>query len=246
QGTQEEVTNEQQKYCGTEVEEKNNNPLKGQFKDTDHKQPPCVLLVSKEPDTNQGWLELCDREWGLRANQVLCPENTNWRDIHKKKPFSRNLLRSPNPEGLSTSLLPPQEQFDPPPQKKPLETLGDWCVKEQLVDLLEEGLWAELLDVYQPHIYILDWYEDSKLHKHVYELHVKLLAEDKKTVIVQHDFTPENDMCGDPKGWNSVSHIFKSYGSGVRYAHFLHKSKDLSVLGYHRTRVADSSLFVNL
>lgn len=43
-----------------------------------------------------------------------------------------------------------------------------------------------------------------------------------------------------------VSHIFKSYGPGVRYIHFLHKSKDLSVLGFHRTRVADSTLFVQL
>lgn len=235
-----------------------------------------VPLV-KEPDTDEGWLELCDREWGLKEKAVVIPDNVSWRDAYKKKPFGRNFLRSPNPEGLSTSQPPPQEEFDPPPEKKPLETLGDftgwqisteeipvdrsnippgvvvcylpiysWCVKEQMVDLLSEGLWPELLDSYQPDIYVLDWYEDSKLHKHVYELHVKLLAEDKTTVLSHLDLTPENNMSGQPEGWNTVSHIFKSYGPGVRYIHFLHKSKDLSVLGFHRTRVADSTLFVQL
>ncbi|KAG9478268.1 hypothetical protein GDO78_013321 [Eleutherodactylus coqui] len=233
--------------------------------------------VEKEPETAQGWLELFEKEWGLRGRAIILPDNANWKEIYKKKPFGRNLLKSPNPEGLSTTQPPPKEEFDPPPEKKPLETLGDfsgwqistedipvdrsnvppgvvvcylpeysWCVKEQLLDLSSEGLWPELLDSYQPDIYVLDWYEDSKLHKYVYELHVKLLADDKKTILAQLDLTPENAMSGEPKGWNMVSHIFKSYGSGLRYIHFLHKSKDLSVLGFHRTRVADSTLFAQL
>uniref|UniRef100_A0A8D0H1A7 FBA domain-containing protein n=1 Tax=Sphenodon punctatus TaxID=8508 RepID=A0A8D0H1A7_SPHPU len=32
-----------------------------------------------------------------------------------------------------------------------------WCTKLQLVDLLKEGLWVDLLDTYQPEIYIFDW-----------------------------------------------------------------------------------------
>ncbi|XP_053328337.1 F-box only protein 50 isoform X6 [Spea bombifrons] len=230
-----------------------------------------------EPETAQGWLDLCDREWGLTKRDIQLPESADWRDIYKKRPFGRNFLKSPNPEGLSTSQPPPREECDPPPQKKPLETLGDfrgwqisteeipvdrskvpegvvvcylpvysWCVKEQVVDLVAEGLWEDLLDSYQPDIYVLDWYEDSKLHRHVYELHVTLLAADKTTVISRYDVTPENDMSGDLKGWNLVSHVFKSYGPGVRFIRFLHKSKDLSVLGFHRTRLADSTVFAQL
>ncbi|KAE8585860.1 hypothetical protein XENTR_v10021480 [Xenopus tropicalis] len=249
QQMQKEIAGEQIKDGGTLVEKKQQSEtsaLQEQHKNTAQQNTESVPLVHKEPETAQEWLELCDREWGLRSRQISMPDSASWKEIYKHRPFSRNFLKSSNPEGLSTSLMPPQEPCEPPPQKQPLETLGGWCVKEQMVDLLAEGLWPELLDNYQPHIYVLDWYEDSKLHKNVYELHVKLLADDKKTVIAQHDLTPENDMSGDPQGWNTVSHIFKAYGSGVRYVHFLHKSKDLSVLGFHRTRVTDSSLFVNL
>ncbi|XP_002940404.3 uncharacterized protein nccrp1 isoform X1 [Xenopus tropicalis] len=280
QQMQKEIAGEQIKDGGTLVEKKQQSEtsaLQEQHKNTAQQNTESVPLVHKEPETAQEWLELCDREWGLRSRQISMPDSASWKEIYKHRPFSRNFLKSSNPEGLSTSLMPPQEPCEPPPQKQPLETLGNfsgwkisteeipvdrtkvppgvvvcylpvysWCVKEQMVDLLAEGLWPELLDNYQPHIYVLDWYEDSKLHKNVYELHVKLLADDKKTVIAQHDLTPENDMSGDPQGWNTVSHIFKAYGSGVRYVHFLHKSKDLSVLGFHRTRVTDSSLFVNL
>ncbi|KAM9323933.1 F-box only protein 50 [Gastrophryne carolinensis] len=242
-----------------------------------HEVHPHIPVEVKEPETAEGWFELCNKEWRLNERSVVIPNDASWKDIYKKKPFGRNFLKSPNPEGLSTSQPPPAEEVDPPPQKRPLETLGDfsgwqisteeipvdtskvppgvvvcylpvysWCVKEQMVDLLSEGLWPELLDSYQPDIYVLDWYEDSKLHKNVYELHVALLAEDKKTVLAQLDLAPENDMSGEPKGWNFISHIFKSYGPGVRFIHFLQKSKDLSVLGFHRTRIADSTLFAQL
>lgn len=121
-----------------------------------------------------------------------------------------------------------------------------WCIKEQLIDLISEGLWAELLDSFQPDICILDWYEDSKLHQFVYELHVKLLGDDKSTVIQEVSLTPEDSMSGDSTGWKNVSHVFKAYGPGVRYVHFLHKSKDLFVVGFHRTRLTNTSVFVKL
>ncbi|KAG8535601.1 hypothetical protein GDO81_028181, partial [Engystomops pustulosus] len=86
----------------------------------------AVLLppVEKEPETPQGWMDLCMKEWRLTERTIILPDNPNWKDLYKKKPFGRNFLKSPNPEGLSTSQPPPQEEFDPPPEKKPLETLG--------------------------------------------------------------------------------------------------------------------------
>ncbi|KAJ1109079.1 hypothetical protein NDU88_006446 [Pleurodeles waltl] len=121
-----------------------------------------------------------------------------------------------------------------------------WCIKEQVIDLVSEGLWEELLDSFQPEICILDWYEDSKLHEFVYELHVKLLGADKSTVIQEFSLTPEDSRSGDSTGWKNVSHVFKAYGPGVRFVHFLHKSKDLFVVGFHRTRLTNTSVFVKL
>lgn len=44
-----------------------------------------------------------------------------------------------------------------------------------------------------------------------------------------------------------VSHVFKRYGPGVRFVHFLQKTKDVETpAGYLRTRATDSSVSVQL
>uniref|UniRef100_A0A7N4PXZ8 FBA domain-containing protein n=2 Tax=Sarcophilus harrisii TaxID=9305 RepID=A0A7N4PXZ8_SARHA len=122
-----------------------------------------------------------------------------------------------------------------------------WTVKQQCVDLLAEGLWEELLDDEQPDITIMDWFEDSRLDVCVYELHVWLLAADRQTVIRQYHAAPRPSPRGPGGRWCQVSHVFKRYGPGVRFVHFLHKSKNrLGSEGFRRTRVTDSSVSVQL
>lgn len=42
-----------------------------------------------------------------------------------------------------------------------------------------------------------------------------------------------------------MSHVFRQYGPGVRFVHFLHKTKDRAEPGgLRRTRVTDSSVSV--
>lgn len=44
-----------------------------------------------------------------------------------------------------------------------------------------------------------------------------------------------------------VSHVFHQYGPGVRFVHFLHKTKNrIEPGGLRRTRVTDSSVSVQL
>ncbi|KAF5896590.1 F-box only protein 50, partial [Clarias magur] len=69
-----------------------------------------------------------------------------------------------------------------------------WFSLEQRVDLKAEGLWDELLDSFQPDIAVEDWYEESQLHKSIYELHVKLLAADGQTVIKEHACSPTENL----------------------------------------------------
>ncbi|XP_027711051.1 F-box only protein 50 isoform X2 [Vombatus ursinus] len=172
---------------------------------------------------------------------------------------------------LGVPLSPgPSEQginiYEPPPPcgpARPLETLGNfsgwqistekllpnfsWTVKQQCVDLLAEGLWEELLDDEQPAITVMDWFEDSRLDVCVYELHVWLLAADRRTVLRQYHAAPRPSP-RDPGGrWCQVSHVFKHYGPGVRFIHFLHKAKNrLGSDGFRRTRVTDSSVSLQL
>uniref|UniRef100_A0A8C5WGQ8 FBA domain-containing protein n=1 Tax=Leptobrachium leishanense TaxID=445787 RepID=A0A8C5WGQ8_9ANUR len=95
-------------------------------KETYKKQGIIDHAVPTEPETAQGWMDLCITEWALKDRKISLPEGADWRVIYKKRPFGRNLLKSPNPEGLSTYQPPPQEECDPPPQRRPLETLGDF------------------------------------------------------------------------------------------------------------------------
>ncbi|KAK1154479.1 F-box only protein 50 [Acipenser oxyrinchus oxyrinchus] len=121
-----------------------------------------------------------------------------------------------------------------------------WFTLEQKIDLKGEGLWEELLDVYQPDISIQDWYEDSKLHEEVYQLQVRLLGADGQTVIQEFKLNPKNDTAGDPERWLEVSHVFRGYGPGVRHLHFLHRVKTMRMMDFMATRVTDSSVLVKL
>ncbi|XP_036976568.1 F-box only protein 50 [Acanthopagrus latus] len=119
-----------------------------------------------------------------------------------------------------------------------------WFSMEQVVDLKAEGLWEELLDEFQPEIVIQDWYEESQLHNHIYQLHVKLLGADKSTVISEHTVNPTEDCSSYSHTWKEVSHVFSGYGPGVRYVQFLHRLKNSFLNGFYSTVFADSSVIV--
>uniref|UniRef100_A0A3B3ZYS2 FBA domain-containing protein n=1 Tax=Periophthalmus magnuspinnatus TaxID=409849 RepID=A0A3B3ZYS2_9GOBI len=122
---------------------------------------------------------------------------------------------------------------------------ASWFTMEQMVDLKAEGLWEELLDQFQPEIVIQDWYEESRLHKFIYQLHVKLLGADKSTVIAEHTVNPWEDRSVRSHNWKEVSHVFSGYGPGVRYVHFLHRLKNQFLNGFWNTMFTGSSVMIN-
>lgn len=201
--------------------------------------------------------QLLLEEWGPRGGDLQLPPSLTWKLLFLRRPLYRNLLRSPNPEGINIYEPAPPTG----PTQRPLEALGNfrgwyirteklphdlsWTVKQQCVDLLAEGLWEELLDDQQPDITVMDWFEDSRLDICVYELHIWLLAADRRTVIAQHHVAPRTSRKGPPSCWIQVSHVFRQYGPGVRFVHFLHKTKNrMEPGGLRRTRVTDSSVSV--
>ncbi|XP_045388009.1 F-box only protein 50 [Lemur catta] len=220
--------------------------------------PETPVLPQLEPSEAYA-RQLLLEEWGPLGRGLELPPSLTWKVLLLRRPLYRNLLRSPNPEGINIYEPAPPTG----PTQRPLETLGNfrgwhirtemlqkdlsWTVKQQCVDLLAEGLWEELLDDEQPDITVMDWFEDSRLEACVYELHVWLLAADRRTVIAQHHVAPRTSGRGPPGRWVQVSHVFRHYGSGVRFIHFLHKTKNRMVPGgLQRTRVTDSSVSVQL
>lgn len=49
-------------------------------------------------------------------------------------------------------------------------------------------------------------YEESQLHKSIYQLHVKLLGADKTTVISEHAVNPSEDLSTYSHTWKEVSY----------------------------------------
>ncbi|XP_029768318.1 F-box only protein 17-like, partial [Terrapene carolina triunguis] len=96
-----------------------------------------------------------------------------------------------------------------------------WCIKSQLVDLLKEGLWDELLDTYQPEIYISDWWGAREDCGCEYSICVRLLAANRSTVIAEFQANPDPIQQWNDAQYHQVSYRFRQYGRGVRYVHFL-------------------------
>ncbi|XP_060768337.1 F-box only protein 50 [Neoarius graeffei] len=144
----------------------------------------------------------------------------------------------------STERLPEDTSGIPPGVVVCFMPVYSWFSLEQRVDLKAEGLWEELLDAFQPDIAIEDWYEESQLNASIYELHVKLLADDGQTVIKEHTYNPTENLEIYSHNWKKVSHVFSGYGPGVRYVHFKHKVKTKFMVEFFNTVVTDSSVVV--
>lgn len=117
-------------------------------------------------------------------------------------------------------------------------------------------------------------YEGTQLHESIYQLHVKLLAADKSTVISEHSVSPTEDCGAYSHNWKEVrdpvhrlgtvyghlfesssltacpcvglqvSHVFSGYGPGVRYVSFLNRVKNNFLNGFWQTRCTGSSVMV--
>uniref|UniRef100_A0A8D0GVL1 FBA domain-containing protein n=1 Tax=Sphenodon punctatus TaxID=8508 RepID=A0A8D0GVL1_SPHPU len=122
-----------------------------------------------------------------------------------------------------------------------------WCTKWQAVDLLKEGLWVDLLDTYQPEICISDWWCGLKVFGCTYSICVRLLAADQESVIASFRAKLDSVEYSHDGQYHQVSHVFRHYGPGVRYLHFLHKGKDtLFWKGHYGARITNSAVMVKI
>ncbi|XP_077174759.1 F-box only protein 17-like isoform X1 [Paroedura picta] len=141
-----------------------------------------------------------------------CPR-LEWARVGALQPFARNLIK--NPRGEDQFLHWQVGHGD------------GWCLGDntcwmlQLVDLVKEGLWEDLLDTCQPDIFISEWWGTHENCGCTYNLYITLLAGDKNSVIAR--FVTEADSAEE---WDipfqQASHVFREYGPGVRYLRFQH------------------------
>uniref|UniRef100_A0A8C1D0U4 Uncharacterized protein n=1 Tax=Cyprinus carpio carpio TaxID=630221 RepID=A0A8C1D0U4_CYPCA len=120
------------------------------------------------------------------------------------------------------------------------------CLKEQLIDLKEEGYSDALMDQQQPHIKVSDWYAPLSDCGSEYQICVELLDEKKKPIST---FQPEKVFFqqGTIYPWRQMFHVFRNYGPGVRFIRFTHGGKDTKFQeGQHGIQVTNSSVEIYL
>lgn len=203
-------------------------------------------------DSESLWRERC-RRGGYSPRDASMPP-ADWREFYFLCKKRRNLLKNTKAEEkfnhweivsnggdrwtIEESRLPhPNEAV-----QENFVTSYRMCLKSQLIDLKSEGYNPAFLDHYQPPIKISDWYAARWDCACEYTIKVELLDHKKKCM---HTFEPETvyiEQWNDQQ-WHQMTHVFKNYGPGVRYVHFVHGGKDSQFwAGWYGVRVTDSSV----
>lgn len=203
-------------------------------------------------DSESLWRERCRREgYNLRDCSKI-PQD--WRLFYFLCKKRRNLLKNTRGEEKMKGWLIKQNGGDgwrvegvfvPHSNevvKKNFVTSYRMCTKEQLIDLAKEGYSPAFMDHFKPDIKISDWYAPRWDCGCEYLIVVQLLNAKKQVV---QSFTPEtvSFQQWNDQQWNQMIHVFRDYGPGVRYIHFLHGGKDTQFwAGWYGIRVTDSSV----
>ncbi|XP_040179280.1 F-box only protein 27-like [Rana temporaria] len=218
----------------------------------------CVSRLWKSlVDSPTIWRIKCQR---LNRGDVLhvadmC-QNTPWKRFYMAKLFSRNLVLNPCGSerfqywdiingGDGWAVERSRTELEDAESQTCFVTSFGWCEKQQIIDLVKEGLWEHFLDVHQPPICISDWYGGRHDCGCVYSLTVQLLAVNKITVIQEFAIRPDPIPQWNDEKYTQVSHEFRRYGPGVRYVKFMHKGKDSQFWsGRYGARITNSSVTI--
>ncbi|XP_057318516.1 uncharacterized protein LOC130663360 isoform X1 [Microplitis mediator] len=188
-------------------------------------------------------------------------------NVCKKDPFGRNLLKNNSgQDGLDKHWVITQQGEDndwrvesPPvgvpslPSDPILEGINicfasslDVCTKQQLVDLIDAGLSAVILDTFQPPIQVSEWY-GCRLNCPVYYGCVVKLLDDNDKELMAYRF--EDDLADNDvqNKWLHFDYEFKNYGPGVRKVLFEHTGAATSFWTRHYgCKMAGASVIVKI
>uniref|UniRef100_A0ABM5ERS3 F-box only protein 27-like isoform X1 n=1 Tax=Pogona vitticeps TaxID=103695 RepID=A0ABM5ERS3_9SAUR len=130
-----------------------------------------------------------------------CPR-MDWCRVGVLRPFGRNLIKNPcgrerflhwetehNGDGWAVEAN--RKFVEGAEAQTCFVSSYRWCAKSQLVDLLREGLWGDLLDTHQPEIVVSDWWGAREDCSCVYMIQVTLVAADQKSVMARFNSQPD-------------------------------------------------------
>ncbi|KAJ8688361.1 hypothetical protein QAD02_024156 [Eretmocerus hayati] len=118
------------------------------------------------------------------------------------------------------------------------------CMKEQVINLLDEGFSEYLLDQLQPTIKVSEWFCCQPNVPAIYECTIKLLREQKSDRTAIETLSYSKILEGEQMNhWFKFSHEFKNYGKGLRKIKFCHGGQDRSfIAGSCGTKLAGACI----
>ncbi|KAK3092427.1 hypothetical protein FSP39_002685, partial [Pinctada imbricata] len=118
-------------------------------------------------------------------------------------------------------------------------TSYEWCEKEQLIDLRDEGCEGYDIDNNPPNVSISEWFAARGDSKIIYKLKVKFLDKDKSIIDI---YQKQNKL---PKGreWFKVEH-YQILPPGTRYILYSHKGKGQNWAGHYGAKMTLSSVIL--
>ncbi|KAM4704042.1 F-box only protein 2 [Rhinophrynus dorsalis] len=221
----------------------------------------CRLVCNQWKDIVDGtdiWQIKCQQEGLTMTERDTKPDN--WKNVYFLNKRKRNLIKNNCGEadldywedvlhggdGWKIEELPGDNGGEFPVEgiNKYFVSSFEWCKKSQIIDLLNEGYWEEVLDTGEPNIVVNDWYAARSDAGCLYELCVQLLSENRD-VITEYKSEIITIPQFNDASWNQISHTFSGYGPGVRFIRFQHGGQD-SVFwkGWYGVRVTNSSVTV--
>ncbi|XP_033014480.1 F-box only protein 17-like [Lacerta agilis] len=215
------------------------------------------------------WRDLIDRPtvWKLqwerdpRMHDAIeaahrCPR-MDFARVGVLRPFGRNLIKNPcgaeqfqhwviQHGGNGWRVEENRQQVEGAEAQTCFASSYVWCVKSQLIDLLKEGFSEELMDTCQPDVIICDWWGAREDCGCRYKIRVGLLAVDW-SVIAEFSANPDPIPQWNDAQYQKVSHVFRSYGPGVRYIQLWHKGVDTQFwAGHYGARITNTTVLVKL
>uniref|UniRef100_A0A1E1X7R7 Putative a receptor for ubiquitination targets n=1 Tax=Amblyomma aureolatum TaxID=187763 RepID=A0A1E1X7R7_9ACAR len=106
------------------------------------------------------------------------------------------------------------------------------CTKQQVINLVSEGILPVILDNYKPDIEVSEWYAARFDCGSEYRLTVSLLNDKRK---VLHEYSTDSILTEQWMGnrWSQVTHVFRDYPAGVRFVRFQHSGTDTQFWAGH-------------
>ncbi|XP_067873598.1 F-box only protein 6-like [Heterodontus francisci] len=204
------------------------------------------------------WKRKCIREGYFKMHWEMFPDD--WKKFYFYSPLKKNLLKNPCAEEdfrfwtievnggdeWKIETLPGAhgQMLSNKSVKNYFVTSYGLCRKSQTIDLVANGLWENLLDVWQPKIVVSDWYAARRDCGCMYNLVVELLSKDETPIQRYESEQVIIPQWSDAK-WNEMTHVFKEYGPGVRYVRFSHEGRDTQFwAGWYGVRVTNSSVSI--